>query len=133
MGCPAVALALVVLVANMVETTLGFGSTLLAVALGGALYPLSFLLPALVPVNLALSLYITLRHRRHVRWAALGRRVIPLMALGLGAGLAVFTLAESRALHLGYGVFVTVYALLGLVGWLRAGGSPFIQIGRAHV
>lgn len=108
----------------MVETVLGFGSTILAVALGARLYPLDFLLPVLVPVNLLLSTYIAARHHRHIQWAALGKRVLPLLALGLAAGLTVFTLAESRALQVGYGLFVVGYAGLGLAGWFKGGVEP---------
>ena len=102
---------------NVVETVLGFGSTVLALALGAAWYPIDFLLPVLVPVNLLLSLYIVTRHRREVRWEALGRKVLPLTGLGLIVGLAVFTLTAAKALKVGYGLFVTGYAAFGLVGW----------------
>ncbi len=44
-----------------------------AVSLTGTFLPIEFLLPTLVPVNLALSLYIISKHRRQVRWSALER------------------------------------------------------------
>ncbi len=40
---------------------------LLAVALAGTFLPIEFLIPTLVPVSLALSLYIITRHRRQAR------------------------------------------------------------------
>lgn len=112
-------LALIVFAANIVETVLGFGSTLIAVSLAAHLFPIGTLLPVLVPVNVVLSLYLVVRHRRHVDWAVLGRTILPFTLTGLAAGLAVFTLAQSQALRLGYGAFVTAVAAGSLVAQWR--------------
>lgn len=105
-------LALVVFGAFTIEALAGFGSTVLAVAVGVHLLPLPTLLAALVPVNLALSLLLVLRHWRHLDLRLLLRDVLPWMALGLPLGLwllgrlpealllgvfAVFVLATSLA------------------------------------
>lgn len=113
-------LALIVFAANIVETVLGFGSTLIAVSLAAHLFPIGTLLPVLVPVNMVLSLYLVVRHRRHVDWAVLGRTILPFTLTGLAAGLAVFTLAQSQALRLGYGAFVTAFAAGSLVAQWRS-------------
>lgn len=115
----AILLALIVFAANIAETVLGFGSTIIAVALGAYLYPIDVLLPTLVPLNLVLSTYIVLRHRRSVEWTALRKRVMPFMALGLTAGLTVFSLVHGRPLRFGYGLFVVGFSALELTRYAR--------------
>lgn len=118
-------LACIVLLANIVETVLGFGSTLIAVALAAHLYPLDTLLPVLVPVNIVLSVYLLVRHRQHVRWRTLGRIMLPFALTGLAMGLAVFTVTGNAALRLGYGVFVVAVAANSLV--TRPPGRPAVS------
>ena len=91
-------LGLFILIAYTIEAVTGFGSIVIALSLGAMLLPIPALLPVLVPLNILMSGYLTLRHRRHIHLPTLLRLILPLMALGtvagyllrpaLGAGLA---------------------------------------------
>lgn len=109
-----VALAAVVLGAFAVETALGFGATLISVALGSLILPIPALLPALVPVNLALSTWLAVRYARQIDRAFLLRRLLPLMALGLPLGMALFRFADASSLKRVFGAFLVVLSSIEL-------------------
>jgi uncharacterized protein len=108
------ALALVVLAAFTVETALGFGATVVTVALGSFLAPIEAILPSFVPINIALSLYIAARYRRDVDRRLLFGRIVPLMGLGLPFGMLLFRSLGSERLKLAFGVFVVILSLMEL-------------------
>ena len=60
------ALCLIVLGAFTTEAAIGFGSTVLTVALGAHLFPIDRLLAAFVPVNVGLSAWLVLRNRHAI-------------------------------------------------------------------
>lgn len=107
-------LALIVFFAYGIEAALGFGCTILAVTLAVHLYKLPVLLPVLVSLNLLLSTYIVLRHRDAVCWRVLLRRILPLMILGLPAGMLLLTAGDGPYLKLGFGVFVVLLSAVEL-------------------
>ncbi len=116
-------LALIVLFAFSVEAAAGFGSTVLALALGVHLYPIPRLLPLIVPLNLVLELYLVTRHGAHVDRPLLWRRIVPLMGAGVAVGFALFSVASTQLLRTVFGVFVVVVAVHGLVSALAARAS----------
>lgn len=116
-------LAAIVFVAFVVEATLGFGATIVTVVLGVLLYPLDVLLPAFVPLNLVLSLYLLTRYRRHVAWRLLLTRIVPLMGVGMPLGMFLFHEAGHRWLNVGFGVFVVALSAAELARLRRAGGQ----------
>lgn len=119
-----VALCAIVAGAFFVEALTGFGSTVLTVAFGAQLVPLDALLPAVVPVNLALSTYMVVRHGRHVDRRLLLREVLPLMGLGFPLGFFAFahlTGGGDAALKVAFGGLVTALAATEL---LRARTTP---------
>lgn len=108
------------LLAFAVETALGFGATLLAVAVGALLCPLESWLPVVVVLNLPLSVWVLGRDAGALSWPLL-RRALPLMALGLPAGMALVALAPPSVVpRLLGGVIV----LLAGVQLLRATPRP---------
>ncbi len=113
-------LALVVFGANATEAALGFGGTIVAVALGASLYPLEFLVPTLVPLNVLVSLYIAVRHRADIDGHILWRRILPLTLAGLPLGLAAFTMVHSYWLKAAFGILVVGFSSVELV---RATGN----------
>ena len=116
---PTALLLIVVCAAFFVEAITGFGSTVLTVAFGALLLPLDVLLPAVVPVNLALSLWLVARHLKHVDWRLLLRGILPWMALGFPLGMWLYARlagAHERWLLLGFGVFVVALAAFELIG-----------------
>ena len=119
------ALALVVLTAFTVEAALGFGATLISVALGSIFLPIDALLPSLVPLNLAISFWLVARYWRQVDVPFLTRRLLPLMALGLPAGIALYRVADAAVLKRLFGVFLVVVSAIELRRMRSAqGASP---------
>jgi hypothetical protein len=119
-----IGLAAVVLGAFVVEAALGFGATVVTVALGSLLLPTGELLAAFVPLNVALSAYLTARHARAVAWRSLLLRVVPFFALGLPAGVLIFRTLGTAGLARAFGGFVVALALIELATSLRAGAAP---------
>lgn len=118
-----VALAGVVLAAFAVEAALGFGATVVTVALGAFLIPIETLLPAFVPVNMVLSLYVAARYRRDVDARFLFTRIVPWMGLGLPFGLLLGARLGSAALRLVFGVFVVLLSAIELRRGRSGAGS----------
>src|SRR5690554_8057730 len=81
-------IGLFVLLSYTVEAVTGFGSLVIALALGALLLPVAELLPVLVPLNVLMSGSLVLRHRRQLDGALLLRAILPLMLLGTLAGFA---------------------------------------------
>jgi uncharacterized membrane protein YfcA len=102
--------AVIVLLAFTTEAAIGFGSTLITVALAVRLYPIHQLLPMIVPLNLVLQLYMVTRHRHHIARDLILRRILPWMSVGVALGLAVFQSASSDILQRLFGVFVLIVA-----------------------
>lgn len=102
-----------------VEAALGFGATVITVALGSFWFPLQALLPALVPVNLALSAYIVARYGGAIDRRLLLRRVVPFMLAGLPLGLLAFRAAGDHRLKIVFGALVAALAAAQLARLLR--------------
>src|SRR5690606_36512480 len=103
-------LSLFILLAYTIEAVTGFGSIVIALALGALLLPIPELLPVLVPLNICMSGYLGWRHRRHIQWGLLLKLILPLMLLGtlLGHGLRPW-LGEAL-LRQGFGALVVWFA-----------------------
>lgn len=103
-------LGLFILLAYTIEAISGFGSIVIALALGALLLPIPELLPVLVPLNICMSGYLAWRHRQHIQWSLLLKLILPLMLLGtlLGHGLRPW-LGEAL-LRQGFGALVVWFA-----------------------
>ena len=108
------ALALIVFCAYGMEAALGFGCTILAVTMAVHIYDLKVLLPVLVSLNLLLSAYIVVRHRDAVCWRLLLGRILPLMVVGMPAGMLLLSRADGPYLKFGFGVFVVLLSAVEL-------------------
>lgn len=104
-----------------VEAALGFGATLIAVALGALLLPLEAWLPVVVVLNLPLSGWVLARDARALSWRLLAR-ALPLMGLGLPLGFAVLALAPPALVPRVLGLVIVVLA--GLELWRGAQARP---------
>ncbi len=114
-----VRLAVVVLLAFVVESSLGFGATVVTVALASQFAPIDVVLPIFVPLNVLLSAYLVVRYRRDVDRGMLFRRVLPAMLVGLPVGIFVFRRLDARALRAVFGAFVLVLSALQLAQQFR--------------
>ena len=104
----------IVFVALATGTAMGFGSMVITIVLASHFFEIPFLLGTLVPANLLISVYVILRHRRHVQWKFLGVKVLPAMCVGSVVGIALFSLQDNRALQLMFGVLVLFLSSLEL-------------------
>jgi uncharacterized membrane protein YfcA len=108
-------LGALVLFGFLVEAAAGFGGMVLALTFGALWLPMGRLLGVLVPVNLALSIYLLARGFAHVDWRFLGRRVMPLMALGLLGGMALARWTATGWMKPVFAVFVVAVAAQQLI------------------
>lgn len=103
-----------ILLAYTVEAMTGFGSIVIALSLAALVLPINELLPILVPLNILMTGYLSLRLRRQVDWALLLKLILPLMVLGTAAGtLARPWLGEQWGKAL-FGVLVFWFAARSL-------------------
>jgi uncharacterized membrane protein YfcA len=116
----------IVFFANITEACAGFGATILAIIFGARYFAIEDLIPILVPLNLLLSLIIVLRYRKDIDRRALLARILPISAIGMPIGIAIFQYAPSRALKIGFGVIVVLLGLfeLSVEAFARAKCGP---------
>jgi len=120
-------LAPIVFIAYANEALTGFGAAVIAVTLGAHFYPLDKLVPMLVPLNVVVTGYITLRHRPDIDRDLLLKRVLPCMIMGLLIGVVLTPLLQGIALKKLLGVLVVFFAgreLVLLLGNIRSRGGP---------
>lgn len=118
-----IALAGAIAVAYTVEAALGFGSIVIALALGALVLPMSALLPVLVPLSTAMNVLMTLRLHAQVDCALLLRRIAPWMLAGMLAGYLLRPWLGDTALVPLFGALVLAFALRE--GWrMRRAGLP---------
>jgi len=119
MPSPVVLLAAFLAVGFAVEATIGFGATLVTLALGSLIMPILAVLARVVPLNLALSVALVLRNPRAVDLRFLLARVLPAMAVGMPVGyVAVGALPPAR-LQLALAGFIFVLGVTELLALAR--------------
>lgn len=109
-------LALILVLAHLVETTLGFGDTIISLAFGLFLFPLEVLLPALVALAILQSAWLVVRWHRQVNWRLLLVTILPLAALGMIAGIFIRSYANETLLIIVLGVFIILVSAVELIG-----------------
>ncbi len=117
----------IVFASFLVEAAAGFGSMVVALTLGALWFSVPELLGWLIPVNMVLSAYLVVRGWSAVQGRFLATRMLPLMALGLGAGTLIAARADQAAWFKPlFGVFVMAVAAWQLSSALKpaAEASP---------
>ncbi len=114
---------LIVLLGFATEASFGFGATVITVTLASQLFPIEFILPTVVPVNLLLSVYLVSRYRHAVDRELLVKRVLPAMIAGVAVGLVVMRKSSDTSLKLAFAIFVVTLSLLELRRLLGPGAS----------
>lgn len=119
-------LGLCVLVAGafFTEAVVGFGATVLTVSFGAQLVPMDVVLPAFVPLNIALSAFVIARNAAHIDRRTLLRAIAPAVALGAAAGMRLTALQRDRRLLVAFALFVCAVGLSELYRTLRARPAP---------
>lgn len=120
-------LMLVLVFAHTVETVLGFGATLLAMALGIYIFPLNTLLPVLVILACLQSIWLVARWFRHLKWRVLLYNILPAVIVGMAVGIYYRTqVANYMQLLILLSVFIMALSILEIILIYRtrtAGGS----------
>lgn len=98
----------------VVESVAGFGATVVALALGVRYFAIDQLLAWFLPLNLVLSTYLAIRHRRHIDRPLLLRRIVPAMLVGLAAGTALLQVLSPEGGARVFAAVVVVIAALEL-------------------
>jgi uncharacterized membrane protein YfcA len=106
--------ALIVGVAFLTEAVVGFGASILPLALGMHLLPPDEILPLIQPVNWLLSGYFALRDIRSLDVFFLTRRVLPWMGVFFFVGFALSGAISGDLLKILFGVFVVVLSSIQL-------------------
>ncbi len=119
-------IALFVLLSYTTEAMVGFGAIVISLSLGALVLPLHALMPVLVPLNILMTGYLTLRYRHQVQWRLLLAGILPLMAAGALLGYFGQPWLGQSTLKLLLGVLIVASSVREL--WrLRSGRIP-----RAH-
>ncbi len=106
------ALYALVLLAFSAEAVTGFGATVITVTLGAQLLPLDQLLPLYVPANFVLSLLMVRSQHRQIDRPWLLGHLLPLVGLGMAAGLLLFRLVRpGPPLLIAYAALVLLLAV----------------------
>ncbi len=103
-------IGLFVLVAYTIEAITGFGSLVIALALGALLLPVPELLPVLVPLNVLMSGFLTWRNRQHIDRALLLKVILPLMLGGTLLGYLLQNGLADNLLKLLLGLLIVWFA-----------------------
>ncbi|MCU0655086.1 MAG: sulfite exporter TauE/SafE family protein [Polyangiaceae bacterium] len=119
LGSSNLPLVFIVFGAFLLESIVGFGSTVLTVTLGAHFLGLDALLVRFIPLNLLLSSLLLARAPRQAQLRFLGRGVLPAVGVGAALGLALTHLQGSRGGRLAFGLFIVTLALLELRRQLR--------------
>lgn len=114
------ALIAIAVSAFAVESAIGFGATVIMVALAANFIAIDALLPAFVPVNMILSAYIVARDFKVIDARALLLRVLPPMLVGLPIGMLALAKVDERILKIAFAVFVILLSAVEVARLLRA-------------
>lgn len=112
-------LAGIVLLAYTTQVLAGFGSVIISVTLGVHFYPIEFLLPVLVPLDVIVNSYIISKHYKHIHKKLLLNNILPIMGMGLIVGILLFTYIQGDTLKLVFGIFVTFISVNRLIALKR--------------
>ncbi len=107
-------LFLIIVFSQTVETTTGFGSTVIALSLGIALFPLKKLVVLLVIIALGQSSWLVARGWKDIQWRILLGKIFPFTGLGLPLGMFFFKHFGGEELKIFLGIFIIMVSALEL-------------------
>jgi uncharacterized membrane protein YfcA len=107
-------LGCILVLAHTAETVLGFGSTLITLALGVHLLSLETLVPMLVILGLLQSIWLVGRWFRYINWRILLLYILPLTTAGMVIGIFSREIADEGTLKIVLGGFIIIVSLAEL-------------------
>lgn len=105
-----VAVGAFIFIAFTLEAITGFGSIVIALALGAQLVPIEQLVPILASLSVVMSAAMVWRHRHHIDRRLLLRTVLPGMVLGTALGYAVKPLLNAGLMRQSFGILIVWFA-----------------------
>ena len=99
----------------------GFGAAIVAIPLLAQFFPLRFAVPMMLVFDLFAGLLLGLKNRKQLSRAEL-LRLLPILAIGMLAGVSLLVQVNERWLLMGLGTFVVAYAAWSLLS--RAMPTP---------
>lgn len=113
--------------AYMIGSATGFGSAIITLTFAALLFPLDFVIPVIIPLNLIICAYLVLRHHDGIDYNLLLRRIIPLTLLGMPVGLLLYYATDVTSLKWAFGAFVLVLSLLEINYLVRRAGNGALR------
>jgi len=123
-------LIVIVTLAYAAQTAAGFGATVLAVTVGSFFMPIPELVPLLVPLSLAQTLWVGFRHRKQVDYTYLLSRILPLMGVGMLVGFYSLSEMGGDMLKLAFALMILVLSvreLLAMRGGKHGGAGSAVS------
>ncbi len=112
-----------IFLAFTLEAVTGFGSIVIALALGAQLVPMESLLPVLVPLSVCMSSVMVWRHRHMIDLPLLTRQLLPGMLIGTLLGYLVKPYLDAALLRQLFGLLIIWFAAREL--WRMRHATPF--------
>lgn len=107
-------ISLVVIFSQTVETTTGFGSTVISLSIGSTIIPLKELVVSLVFIGWLQSVWIVMRDFKNIQWGLLFKRILLFSGLGFPFGIYFFHYFKTEELKVILGAFIVVISLAEL-------------------
>lgn len=109
-------LVMVLIIAHSVETLLGFGASIIAIALGIYIFPLPVILPVLAILFLLQNIWMVFRWFKFIQWRVLLVWILPASIIGMGIGIYYRTLVGSYSqLLIILGLFIMAVSVMEIV------------------
>ncbi len=118
--------AFAIVFAFAIEAMTGFGSIVLALSIGALAFDIGTLVKWLVPLNLLMTIPLTLRHRRDIETGFLLRQVLPLMVTGTAVGVVLTPYVPAAFGKLLFAALICWFALRSLLSL----GAPALAPGK---
>ncbi len=115
------AAALIITLGYTVYGLTGFGAAIVAIPLLAQFFPLRFAVPMMLVFDLCAGLLLGLKNRQHLSRAELWR-LLPILSVGMLAGVTLLVQVHERWLLLLLGAFIVAYAVWSLAR--RAAPAP---------
>ena len=104
-------LIIIIVTAFTIASAAGFGSSIIGLSIGLNLYPLAFLMPVMLPLNIIINLIIVLKNRHSISPEIL-RKVMVLFPAGIIPGIFIFlNFAMSKVIILIFAFFIILISL----------------------
>lgn len=121
-----------ILCAYTVQTLMGFGGAIIALAIGANFTSVDLIVGSMLPVSLLLYGTLMIRHFKHLQARTLLVQVLPMVFVGFGLGLLLLPYLNQDALKLVFALLVILFAGRELWIMTRRGSEQGRVMGRVQ-